>query len=279
MDRRGREAAEAARSNLECDGSGPRRIQLGESRCRFPAKLMSFLEHGTALGTDGRQLDPLFSPPSRSQAPFMSTPSPNRTFQETLAVARAGDKEAINELFASFYPQVHRAVHMSLATDLRQGRDWLASRFSTGDVVQEIFCSVLGNLNSFGGSTEQAFTGYLSMVIRNRIIDAVRYHEAERRDGRRTGHELKPELHPSINVAPIDEALTNENAELYQSALLALDERERLLVRARFEDTATFQELSERLGYANEAAARRAFHGTVAKLSTRLKGENGGGEA
>ncbi len=207
----------------------------------------------------------------------MSPEPPQRSFQDALSAAQAGDQEAINDLFTWFYPRVRQIVHKSLATDLRQGRGWLAARFSTGDVVQEVFWSVLGNLKSFGGDTEHAFVGYLSMVVRNRIIDAVRHHQAEMRDGRRGAPELHESQHSSPVATPLDEALLTEDAERYQEALQGFPEREQLLLRARFEESATFEELAEQLGYSHEASARRAFYGAMAKLTVSLKrGARGG---
>lgn len=201
----------------------------------------------------------------------MSPEPPQRSFQDALSAAQAGDQEAINDLFTWFYPRVRQIVHKSLATDLRDGRGWLSARFSTGDVVQEVFWSVLGNLKSFGGDTEGAFIGYLSMVVRNRIIDAVRYHQAGMRDGRLAAPEPHEGQHSSTAATPLDAALLSEDAERYQAALRELSERTQLLLRARFEDSATFEELAEQLGYSHEASARRAFYSAMAKLTVSLK--------
>ncbi|MEM8712696.1 MAG: sigma-70 family RNA polymerase sigma factor [Planctomycetota bacterium] len=200
--------------------------------------------------------------------------SPDWSFEESLAAAQAGDQQAMNDLFGAFYPRVRQIVHRSLATDLRQGRGWLASRFSTGDVVQEVFWSVLGDLKAFGGKSERAFVGFLAMVIRNRIIDAIRYHEAERRDGRRRGENLDEALHSSEEATPLEAVVSLEQSERYQEALAEFPEREQLLLRARLEDTATFEELAVQLGYSHESSARRAYYAAMARLTIRLRAED-----
>lgn len=192
------------------------------------------------------------------------------SFLDDLEAARAGEMAALERLFRSFYPRVRRMVHHSLATDLRTNRPWLSARFSTGDVVQEVFRSVLSDLDGFGGRTEDAFTGYLSMVVRNRILDAIRFHEAARRDGRRASGDVDD----AGLAAPVDDPAevmaSEEDLVRFHEAVNELPEKERLLLRARLEQTASFHELAQRLGYGSTSAARRAFYAAQAKLAVRL---------
>ena len=189
-------------------------------------------------------------------------------FNTVLLAAKGGDEEAKNELFRRLYPRVSRSTHFRLATDIRVSRPWLVSRFSTADIVQEVFWSVLGNLESFGGDSEEAFVGYLSTVIRNRVLDAVRYHEAEKRDGRLTVGEAELEAGA---LEPMEAASASEVRALYETALTHLDPKEQLLVSARFHETATFAELTAQLGYPNETSTRRAYFQAQARLTLALR--------
>jgi RNA polymerase sigma factor (sigma-70 family) len=184
--------------------------------------------------------------------------------------AREGDRAALEALFERLYPRVQRMVHGHLARDMRQGRPWLAARFSTGDVVQEVFRSVLADMSAFAGDTEDALIGYLAMVVRNRLIDAIRFHEASRRDGRRSGSETAALGTPDAEDGPAAAAATAEEVRRLHDALAEFPERERLLLRARFEDTRSLRELADQLGYSSESAARRAFHAAQARLALRL---------
>lgn len=192
-------------------------------------------------------------------------------FLATLDLAKGGDPEARNQLCEQFYDQVRSMVHRNLATDLRTNRPWLTARFSTGDVVQEVFNSVMDDLGMFEGRTERSFAGYLSMVIRNRIIDAIRFHEADRRDGRRSAPAPEHDDHASDVDQPIGLASDKEQRELMYKALESFNEKEQLLLRARFEQAASFKDLAEQLGYNSESTARRAFFVTQAKLALRLR--------
>ncbi len=187
-------------------------------------------------------------------------------FEAVLEAARRGDQDAIEILFERYYPRVQETVHLDLATDLRRSRPWLTARFSTGDVVQEVFRSLLTDLSRFQGETEAAFCGYLAMIIRNRLLDAVRFHEAAQRDGRRSAAWTVGPDPASSQLGPAAEAASAESAAHLRTAMESLPERERLLVRARIEQGTQFVVLAERLGYPSKWAARRAFYAAQSKL-------------
>jgi len=187
-------------------------------------------------------------------------------FQTLLEAARAGERAAVDSLATRYYPRVQAMVHRELSRDLRLSRSWMGARFSTGDVVQDVFRLLLRDLSKFEGRSEAAFVGYLSMVIRNRLVDALRFHQAARRDGRRTA--ALPE-EPGSNSGPVGpgtQLAANEQIELYQEALAEFDEKEQLLLRARLECETTFQELALQLGYSSKWAASRAFYAAQARL-------------
>ncbi|QDV08545.1 RNA polymerase sigma factor [Planctomycetes bacterium Poly30] len=160
-------------------------------------------------------------------------------------------------------------VHQQLAGDIRMHRPWLRSRFSTGDVVQEVFRSVVQDLNAFGGKTADAFCGYLAMMVRNRIMDAIRFHQAARRDGRR-GQPIDHTPVAEGNRTPFDEAASQEELTHFLDVLSTFPEREQLLLRARLEDQETFDQLKDQLGYGSISAVRRAFYAAQAKLAVQL---------
>ncbi len=194
-----------------------------------------------------------------------SGPAPDG-FRETLSAARQGCPEALERIFQSFYPRVERMVHAQLARDLRTTRPWLAARFSTGDIVQEVFRSLLPDLGAFAGDNEGAFAGHLAMVVRNRIVDAVRFHEAAARDGRLSRGALEQASQQIGTDDPAQDLAAAEEVERFQRALQTFPERERLLLRARLEGTSSFAALSQQLGYGSTTATRRAFHAAQARL-------------
>jgi RNA polymerase sigma factor (sigma-70 family) len=193
------------------------------------------------------------------------------SFTETLRAARAGDKQAQEDLLRTYYPQVERMVHRSLSRDMRSSRPWLRARFSTGDVVQEVFRSLLADLDGFAGEGEKAFVGYLAMVARNRIIDAIRFHEAAQRDGRSTRPTPEHDPSRSEQQGPATQVASNEELARFHTMMGTLPEREQLLLRARLEQGLRFQDLADQLGYSSPHSARRAFYAAQAQLLILLR--------
>ena len=197
----------------------------------------------------------------------MSDPVP---FLATLERARLGESQALEQLATRFYPVVQELVHQRLATDLRRSRPWLSARFSTGDVVHSVFEGVLWDLGAFGGRTEEAFVGYLATVVRNRILDALRYHQAAQRDGR-AGRPFDEDFDVEGGEGdPSEAAAQVEAAARLLKALRGFEPRVQHLLRARLEGLASFRELADQLGYGSESAARRAFFDAQARLSLLL---------
>jgi RNA polymerase sigma factor (sigma-70 family) len=188
-----------------------------------------------------------------------------------LEAARTGDEQALSDLFERFYPRVQGLVHRSLASDLRLNRPWLNSLFSTGDVVQDVFQSVLRDLDGFRGQDEDAFAGYLAIIVRNRLLDSIRFHQAARRDRRRVGSAVEDVDPASSAVGPSTQVTSAEDMARFSEALTTFPERERLLLRERLERNEQFQTLANRLGYPSADAARKAFYSAQARLLVRLQ--------
>lgn len=182
----------------------------------------------------------------------------------------ASDRGRLEELCRSHYPRVEKLVHQMLAHDVRRGRPWLASVMSTGDVVQDVFLGVVRDFDGFRGD-EATFVGYLARLVRNRMIDSLRHHEASCRDQRRHTAGLEEVL--SESRSPFSRLRANEDAAELQRALATLKDRDRALLRGRIEDGESFQQLATALGYASADSARKAFCAIQAKLLLRMGGE------
>lgn len=191
-------------------------------------------------------------------------------FTELLQHVRAGQSDARDELFARVYPAVGPMVHRSLSRDVRRGRSWLQARFSTGDIVQEVCRAAFASLDAFAGETQEDFEAFLATLVRNRIIDAIRFHEAEQRDGRRSSGTDVDEEARIDEASPDEVASSREIDEEFRRALEIFPEREQILLRARLENTLSFAELTRILGYSSVTTAKRAFAEGRARLAARM---------
>ena len=212
---------------------------------------------------------PLRNPELMIAAMDTSTP-----FHDLLAAAKAGERPALDELLRRHQTAVRRKVHAALERDLRRNRPWLAAMFSTGDVVQEVLIAVIRDLDDFHGIDEPAFAGYVASLIRNRLVDSIRFHEAMRRDARRTATtdelagpcaEPRSERDEPSRSAEIDDELAR-----FCSVLASFPTREALLLRERLQEERTFPELADELGYPSPDAARKAFYTAHARLLAQL---------
>ncbi|MFK7742300.1 MAG: RNA polymerase sigma factor [Planctomycetota bacterium] len=179
------------------------------------------------------------------------------------------DRAALDELCQRHYPAVHDRVHRLLARDIRRGRGWLSSVLSTGDLVHEVFLGVVRDFDGFRGSSDQQFVAYLARLVRNRLVDTVRFHEAAQRDGRRKA-DISTDG-PSSAPSPQAVLIQREDVQLVQEILDSFPDRDRALLRGRIEDGEPFGRLAHALGYASADSARKMFRSIQARLLARLE--------
>jgi RNA polymerase sigma factor (sigma-70 family) len=195
--------------------------------------------------------------------------------QDLLTRAAQGDPQAKDALLQRLYPDVAARVHDALARDFRPKRGWLLPLFSTSDIVQDVFLGVIGGLEGFAGKSEDELRAWIATQVRNRIVDRLRFHQAQRRDVRRN---VKPRdsagdtvLPGAGDPTPSVCAALDERARLLAQALDELSPRDRELWCQRFEEELSHDAIASRLGYANAESARAACRALRAKLAVRLR--------
>ena len=184
------------------------------------------------------------------------------------------DSEARNELINRYYPAVRRMVHADLQRQMRYRRPWLWAMFSTGDIVQDVFLGAIRDLKGFLGNDEGALIKYLSTLVRNRLIDAVRFYEANRRDARRLRRDStgSPRPHPvAEDPTPSVAAALAEQVETFREVLESLSIRDRTLISLRLENEESFGEIAEQLSMPTADAARKAFVSAQARVLVKLR--------
>lgn len=194
--------------------------------------------------------------------------------------AAGGSESARTELIQALYPRVQSLVHKQLQQDYRRGHAWILPLFSTGDVVQDVFRSIVQSGTAFesldGTDDEDAFARLCATLVRNRLVDALRHHEAERRDARRNTPQTREEedaapATPGQDPTPSAAVSLQEQLGIFQETLESFPERERALLAGRLVEQREYQELADALGYPSPDAARKAFAATQAKLVVRLR--------
>jgi RNA polymerase sigma-70 factor (ECF subfamily) len=186
---------------------------------------------------------------------------PDVTWETTLSLlerARAGDDDALNDLFARYAPPLRRWAAGRLPR-------WARDLSDTPDLVQETLLNTFRNIEGFEHQGEGTFQRYLRRAVMNRIRDELR----------RAPH--RPESTPldlglqDEAASPLEAAIGAEAVERYEAALDQLREDERELIIARVELGLTYSEIAAAAGKPSANAARMA----VARALIRLAEEMG----
>ena len=163
---------------------------------------------------------------------------------QLLARCRRGDPNAWDDLFDRHYAAAGRFIFQ------------LGSDFTPEDVeeiCQEVFLSVIKNLNSFNG--ESQFQTWLFRIAANKGRDYRERQHAAKRGGGQTPvslHAEDPETGltidpPSHAPAPDAELLNAEKAELVRAALDQVGEPCREIIELRYFGDLSYDELSRAL--------------------------------
>jgi len=183
-------------------------------------------------------------------------PRPDHSWDSTLSLltrARAGDNEALEELFARYVPLLRRWAAGRLPRRLRDLTD-------TPDLVQDTMLQVFRNIEAFEHRGEGAFQAYLRQAVMNRIRNEIR------NAGRRPERIQLDDGAPDDGLSALEAAIGSEAVERYEAALQRLNEQERDLVVARVELGLTYSEVAEATGKPSADAARMAVTRAIAHL-------------
>lgn len=166
------------------------------------------------------------------------------TEAQLLARCRRGDAEAWDELFDRHYAAAGRFI-FQLASDF--------TREDVDEVCQEVFLSVIRNLNSFQG--ESQFQTWLFRIAANKARDFREKQHAAKRGGGQTTLSLHAEDAetgltidpPSAAPTPDAELLNAERAGLVREALDRLEAPCREIIELRYFGDLSYEELSREL--------------------------------
>jgi RNA polymerase sigma-70 factor (ECF subfamily) len=183
---------------------------------------------------------------------------------QLLARCRRGDPDAWDELFGRHYAAAGRFI-FQLASDF--------TREDVEEICQEVFLSVIKNLNSFHG--ESQFQTWLFRIAANKGRDYRERQHAAKRGGGQTPvslHAEDPETGltidpPSHAPAPDAELLNTERVELVRAALDQVGEPCREIIELRYFGDLSYEELSRELKLNPKTVSSR-----LSKCLDRLEG-------
>jgi RNA polymerase sigma-70 factor (ECF subfamily) len=170
--------------------------------------------------------------------------------------ARAGDEEALNDLFARHIPRLRKWASGRLPR-------WARDIADTTDLIHDTVIVTIKHLDRFEHRGDGALQAYLRQAVVNRIRNELRKLAA-----RGAPASLDSGL-ADTGTSPLDAAIAREALERYDAALERLRPEEREAVVSRLELGMSYAELAEALGKPTANAARM----TVVRALTRLARE------
>ncbi len=177
-----------------------------------------------------------------------------------LTRARAGDAQALDDLFARYLPGLRQWARGRLPR-------WARDLADTPDLVQDVLLETFKKIDGFEYRGEGALRAFLRQSLMNRIRDELR--KANRRPRR-------DDLDAGIvdqGLSPLETAVGGEALERYEAALQRLSQGDRELVIGRIEMGLTYSELAAATGKPSPAAARMAMSRALLRLAEDLGGE------
>jgi RNA polymerase sigma-70 factor (ECF subfamily) len=197
-----------------------------------------------------------------------------------LEQARAGDKEALNALFARHRPRLRRMVELRL--DRR-----LLARIDASDVIQEAHVEAVGRLEEYLSAPRYPLFLWLRLIVGERLLKLHRHHLGTRM--RDAGLEVSiyrgalPEASSAAlaaqllgkHTSPTQAAVRAERILRLQEALNALDAMDREVLSLRHFEELSLAETALSLGIEEPAAAKRYIR-ALKRLKATLASMPGG---
>ena len=176
---------------------------------------------------------------------------------ELLTAARAGSRQALDDLFARYLPGLKQWARGRLP-------DWARDLADTHDLVQETVLRVFNKLEAFDYRGEGALRAYLRQALMNRIRNEIRrVRNRPEQAGLDTGIEDR-------GVSPVDAVIGSETHERYEQALDRLTPAERETIVARVELGLTYDEMVSMLNRPSRDAARMAVTRALVRLAEEM---------
>lgn len=194
----------------------------------------------------------------------METPTADNS-AETAALldrVRAGDEQAVNEIFVRHRDRLRRMV------DIRLDRR-LQGRVDASDVIQEAYLEVAGRLAEYLREPKLPLFLWLRLVLGERLLKVHRHHlGTQLRDAGREVSLFREALPAASSVAlaaqllgrltsPTQAAVRAERLLRLQEALNSLDPLDREILSLRHFEELTRGEAAQALGIQEAAAAKR----------------------
>lgn len=172
--------------------------------------------------------------------------------------ARAGDREALERLFARHLEPLQRWARGRLPK-------WARDLADTDDLVQDTLLQTFKKIDDFEPRRVGALQAYLRQAVLNRIRNELR------RKGRQPYATDLEGIEVDTAQSPLEQAIGQEAVERYERALQRLTAEDQEAIIAKVEMGYTYEELAQALGKRTSEAARKTAHRALLRLAKEME--------
>jgi RNA polymerase sigma factor (sigma-70 family) len=171
--------------------------------------------------------------------------------------AQAGDRDALERLYARYLPRLRRWARGRLPARSRGALD-------TEDLVQDVLMRTLHRVADFRPESGGFFQAYTRQALLHAIQDQARRAKEHVPASVALEHEAAPGL------SPLEETIGRDALARYERGLAKLEPEERELVACRLELRMSWEEIALELEKPSADAARMATKRAIAKLAQEM---------
>ena len=172
-------------------------------------------------------------------------------FSEYMTMARNGSSTALGAMLESFRPSLTELAEARLGVRVRR-------RMSSSDLVQDTMLTAGQQFEQFRGDSLTEFRRWLIELFQSRLVDGLRRHQlAEKRS--QNHEDENPSLSgiQALEVSPAELAELKEEADHLLQAISFLPHEQQAIIRLRYMENHTFEEIAVQLGNSVPTVWRR----------------------
>jgi RNA polymerase sigma-70 factor, ECF subfamily len=191
------------------------------------------------------------------------------TEAELIEAARTGEPAAVGQLLFTSAPALERYIRPKIPSEAQR-------HLSVDDVLQDVFTQAFRDIGSFHPSADGSFLAWLKGIADHRVADAIKRLRRKKRGGDRQQVSAKSPSTSSIaqlvEVVCRDDVTASlvlshqEASQALQVAVAMLREPQRSVIRARYFDGLSVEQIAKQIGI-TDGAVRGLIHRGQKKLA------------
>jgi len=197
----------------------------------------------------------------------------NEEIKDLVVRAKAGDADALNELFARHHPLLLDVARRRIGARLRLKEE-------PDDLAQTTFREATRDFKHYEYRGEGSLLKWLMQILQNKIRDKAEFYSASKRD---TSLELSldpptdpnrdftPSIEPASDLSVTRQVQRDERFEYLRKGLEQLTPEYRRAITLVFFEGLTLREAGQRMGGRTEDALRMMLRRAEAKLGEILR--------